>query len=115
MQTRDRDWIDVPQVADSFVVNLGDLTAVWTNERRVSTMHRVVAPTLDAQERRQSIAFFHNANPDAVIDCIATCVSEDNPARYSPMTAGEHLDKRTAPRPDLLIGRAEIEAGGRPG
>ncbi len=94
VQRRDGDWIDVPEVADAFVVNLGDLMAVWTNDRWVSTMHRVVVPPLPVQERRQSIAFFHNVNPDAVIECIESCVSEDNPAKYPPTTAGEHLDRK---------------------
>ncbi len=76
------------------MVNLGDLMACWTNDRWVSTLHRVQVPPLEAQERRQSLAFFHNVNEDAVIECIETCCSADNPPRYPPMTAGEHRDKK---------------------
>lgn len=92
--TRDAHWVDVPYVNDSFIVNLGDLMACWTNDRWVSTTHRVLTPPKETQERRQSIAFFHNVNPDAVIECIETCTSKANPAKYPPITAGEHLAKK---------------------
>lgn len=94
VRARDGEWLEVPEVRDSFVVNLGDLMAVWTNDRWVSTLHRVVVPELETQQRRQSLAFFHNVNPDAVIECIETCVSASSPASYPPMTAGEHLARK---------------------
>ena len=39
-------WIPIPSVPGAFVVNVGDLLARWTNDRWVSTMHRVVNPDL---------------------------------------------------------------------
>jgi isopenicillin N synthase-like dioxygenase len=80
-------WQPVDPLPGSFVVNLGDAMARWTNDRWRSTLHRVVVPTA----RRQSIAFFHNANWDAVIECLPTCQSPDDPPRYSPIEAGPHL------------------------
>ena len=69
-------WTAVPMLAGSLVINLGDAMARWTNDRWRSTLHRVVTPPADVAStaRRQSIAFFHNANWDAVIDCIPTCL-----------------------------------------
>jgi isopenicillin N synthase-like dioxygenase len=91
-QAGDR-WTAVPLVAESFIINLGDAMARWTNDRWRSTLHRVVTPPTDvaATARRQSIAFFHNANWDAVIDCIPTCIGPGESPRYEPVTAGEHL------------------------
>lgn len=37
-------WHDVPLLAGSFVINLGDVMARWTNDRWRSTLHRVVNP-----------------------------------------------------------------------
>lgn len=80
-------WHDVETVPGSFVVNLGDAMARWTNDRWRSTMHRVQVPT----SRRQSIAFFHNANWDAVIECLPTCLPFNEEPKYAPIAAGPHL------------------------
>ena len=86
VQTADGIWIDVESVDGGLIVNLGDLMQRWTNDRWRSTMHRVVAS--DAPGRRLSIPFFHNANWDAVVECI---VADGEEPRYPPTTAGRHL------------------------
>ena len=83
-------WEDVPAVPGSFVVNLGDLMAAWTNDRWVSTQHRVVVPE-GVTGNRISIAFFHQPTYDAVIECIPTCTSPDDPPRHEPITSGEWI------------------------
>jgi len=35
-------WEPVPALADTLIINIGDLMAMWTNDRWVSTLHRVV-------------------------------------------------------------------------
>jgi len=86
-------WVEVPSVADCFVVNLGDLMGRWTNDHWVSTLHRVVNPPMEAASvsRRQSLVFFHNPNYDAVIECIPSCHGPDDPPKYPVTTSGEHL------------------------
>jgi isopenicillin N synthase-like dioxygenase len=86
------DWVDVKPPAGAFVVNIGDLMMHWTNDRWVSTLHRVMNPPRDAAlgSRRQSVVFFFQPNYDALIECLPSCVSADNPARYEPVTSGEH-------------------------
>lgn len=89
-------WIDVAPVPGSFVVNIGDLMAQWTNDRWVSTLHRVVNPprNQDADHRRESLIFFHQPNYDALIECLPSCNSPANPAKYQPITSGEHLKSK---------------------
>lgn len=86
-------WIDVPAVPGGFVVNIGDLMAEWTNDRWVSTMHRVVNPPRDAADdsRRISIVLFHQPNYDAMIECLPSCLPDDGVAKYAPITSGDHL------------------------
>ena len=86
-------WMPVPAVPGGYVVNLGDTMARWTNDRWRSTLHRVVNPSADAHgdTRRQSVAFFHNANWDAMIKCLPTCVGPGESPKYSPVAAGPHL------------------------
>lgn len=88
-------WVDAPAVPGSFVVNIGDLMAVWTNDRWVSTMHRVVAPPPEiARMPRLSIPYFHQPNYDAVISCIPSCASADNPPHHAPVTSGGWLEQK---------------------
>ncbi len=92
VQNRRGEFADVEALPGSFVCNLGDLMQRWTNDRWRSTMHRVVNPPLDraAGNRRVSIAFFHQPNYDAVIECLPTCTGPGNPPRYPPITSSEH-------------------------
>jgi isopenicillin N synthase-like dioxygenase len=95
LQVKDRDgeWIDVRGLDDSFVINIADAMSVWSNDRFVSTVHRVVTPpdALVAGSRRQSIAFFYNPAADALIEPI---VAQGAQARYDPITYQELQDRK---------------------
>lgn len=80
-------WMDVTPPEGALVVNLGDAMARWTNDRWRSTPHRVRQP----RGRRQAIAFFHNPNWDAMIECIPTCLAPGEQPRYEPVAAGPYL------------------------
>lgn len=84
-------WDDVHPVQGSFICNIGDLMARWTNDRWVSTMHRVVNPPREhAMTPRLSIVFFHNPNHDADIRCIESCIRKGERPRYEPVTFGDY-------------------------
>jgi isopenicillin N synthase-like dioxygenase len=93
VQSKNGDWIDVTPIPGTFIVNLGDLMAEWTNDRWVSTMHRVVPPPFEVAERsrRLSLVFFHQPNYDTVVECLPTCRDTSRPPRYGRITSGEHL------------------------
>ena len=95
LQVRDvaGEWHDVPPAEGAYVVNVGDALERWTNDAWRSTLHRVVVPPSDADRscERHSMAFFHNANWDAVIECIPTCLAPGDAPRYEPIRAGRHL------------------------
>ena len=89
------EWVAVPSVPDGFVVNIGDLMARWTNDRWVSTLHRVVCPPRESgAQRRQSIAFFHQPNWDTEIVCLPTCLAVGEKPKYPPVTSGVHLREK---------------------
>lgn len=87
------DWIEVPPVPGAFVINIGDLMAQWTNDRWVSTLHRVVNPELAAGQssRRQSLAFFHQPDWFAEISCIEACLTPGETPKYEPVLSGPYL------------------------
>jgi isopenicillin N synthase-like dioxygenase len=91
---KDGSWQDVKTGdQDVFIINLGDLMARWTNDQWVSTIHRVINPPPDAKgsTRRQSMAFFHNLNADALVETIPTCITPENPLKYEPVRALEYI------------------------
>jgi isopenicillin N synthase-like dioxygenase len=111
----DGEWHGVVPLPGALLVNLGDLTAQWTNDRWRSTLHRVVPPPADASgaARRRSVAFFFDANYDAVVECLPTCASETNPPKYEPVIAGEHLMAKVMGPRTLTPSRAADTAGER--
>jgi isopenicillin N synthase-like dioxygenase len=91
------DWEPVPAVPGTFVVNIGDLLAMWTNDRWRSTVHRVVNPSrVDADRARVSIPYFHQPNFDAVIECIPSCRAAGEVPRHAPTTSGAWLQSMLA-------------------
>jgi isopenicillin N synthase-like dioxygenase len=83
------DWIAVAPLPGALVVNVGDMMQRWTNDRWPSTMHRVI--NRFSGRDRWSIAYFFDLDAEAAIVPLHTCISEEAPARYGPITAGEHL------------------------
>lgn len=77
-------WVNAPVVQDSFIVNTGELLKHWTNDRFLSTRH--FANNNTGVHSRYSIPFFFNANPNYVMHCVPTCFSDDNPAKYPPIS-----------------------------
>ena len=86
-------WQPVVQPPGCYVVNIGDMMARWTNDRWISTLHRVVNPPADSRAgaERLSIGFFHEPNYDTLVECLPSCCSAERPARYEAIRAGEHL------------------------
>jgi len=100
-------WIDVHTPPGAFVCNIGDLMMRWSNERWVSTLHRVGMPPPDAEPMdRISLVFFQNPNPDTVIRCFASCVGADGREKYPPITVAEHYLGKL-----MKAGHSRLDAG----
>ncbi len=88
----DGSWNDVSPADGALLVNLGDLTARLTNERWMSTLHRVKPPIVNGTiERRRSAAYFHDGNADAVIAPLSSCVAAGDEPLYEPTTVSDHI------------------------
>ncbi|WP_413793901.1 2-oxoglutarate and iron-dependent oxygenase domain-containing protein [Pseudomonas sp. N4] len=87
------EWIDAPPIDGTFVVNLGDMMARWSNDRYLSTPHRVISPRgMD----RYSMPFFAEPHPDTLIQCLPGCQDDAHPPRYPTTTCAEFLLSRFA-------------------
>ena len=110
------EWHDVIPAPGALLVNLGDLTAEWTNDRWKSTLHRVVPPpTGSGPVRRRSTAFFFDANWNATIECVPTCTDSTDPPKYPPVIAGEHLMAKLMGPRTLVASKAVDTAAARVG
>jgi isopenicillin N synthase-like dioxygenase len=110
----DGEWCAVMPTNGALLVNLGDLLAEWTNDRWRSTLHRVVPPApAGGAAKRRSVAFFHDGNYDALVECLPTCHGEGNPAKYPPVLAGDHLMAKLLGPRTLTASRATSTSADR--
>ncbi len=92
----DGTWHDVQPAEGALIVNLGDALARWTNDRWMSTIHRVDPPVVDGRIiRRRSAAFFFDGNADAVIETLPGCARTDQPG-YPPITVADNINAKLA-------------------
>lgn len=98
------DWIDVPPIPGTYVVNIGDLLELWTNGAFVATSHRV----RKVKEERYSFPLFFNVDYATEVKPLPQFVSEGALVR-APLIAGEHLFAQTAQTFAYL--RERIETG----
>ncbi|MEM9514718.1 MAG: 2-oxoglutarate and iron-dependent oxygenase domain-containing protein [Actinomycetota bacterium] len=93
LQVRERsgEWIDVTVPDGHLVVNLGDLMAIWTNDRWVSNPHRVVNPP---GTNRYSSPLFVTPPFHLRIETLDTCIADGDTPRHEPLITGPYLMSR---------------------
>jgi isopenicillin N synthase-like dioxygenase len=80
---KNNEWVVAPPIADTFVINVGDMMQTWSNWAFSSTTHRVVNRYgCD----RYSIPFFMNPSYDSVIEPLFGSA----PAQFKPFRSGEY-------------------------
>ncbi len=85
------EWIDVPPIAGTLVVNIGDMLELWTNGAFVATSHRV----RKVAEERYSFPLFFNVDYDTEVGPLPRFVAP-GAAQRPALRAGEHLFAQTA-------------------
>jgi isopenicillin N synthase-like dioxygenase len=93
VRAKNGSWINAAPIPGTFVINIGDLMARWTNDRYVSTLHRVVNP---AGCERYSMPFFVEPDFDTTITTIPSCITAATPRKYAPVTSGDWIMSRFA-------------------
>jgi isopenicillin N synthase-like dioxygenase len=88
-------WLPIMPEEDEIVINVGDMLQRLTNNYLKSTTHRVVNPPREEWHMpRLSIPFFLHPKGDMDLTCLASCVDDEHPLAYGPITAGGYLDER---------------------
>jgi isopenicillin N synthase-like dioxygenase len=86
-------WIDAKPIHGTFLINIGDMMARWTNDKFASTMHRVYNRT---GRERYSAPFFAIPDFDAMIECLPSCLGPGEAPKYPPLHVGRSLQNRFA-------------------
>ena len=88
---RNGDWLAIETARENIIVDAGDMLARITNDVIPATTHRVINPD-GPNISRYSMPFFMHPHPDAMLECIPSCIS--NGAKYPPIAAGAFLNQR---------------------
>ncbi len=88
VQTPAGEWIDVPQLPGTFVVNVGNMLHRLSNGLLISTPHRVINKS---NKKRYSCPFFYDPNVNANIRPLGNQVSKRKSAKFKPIIYGEYL------------------------
>lgn len=83
-------WIIAPPRENMFVVNIGDMLARWSNDKFLSTIHRVRNIT---GQKRYSVPCFIGVNYDTIITPLPSCIGEKGTI-YEPVRAGDYVYAR---------------------
>ena len=95
VQSNNGEWVDAIAEDDEIIVNIGDMLSRHTNNKLKSTIHRVVNPPKDLwNSSRYSIPFFLHPRLEMPLNCINSCVDEQNPKGFKDITAGDFLYQR---------------------
>ncbi|KAL4866127.1 hypothetical protein BDV12DRAFT_138480 [Aspergillus spectabilis] len=80
------EWLDARPIEGTLVVNIGDFLQRLSNNRFKSTVHRVYNRQ---RESRYSMPFFLGFNPESVLRVVESCVDEEHPVLFEPISCGE--------------------------
>jgi isopenicillin N synthase-like dioxygenase len=111
-RSKQHGWIDVPPQDDAIVVNIGDVMQVWTNDRCVAGMHRVVP--VSSSRGRYSTPFFYQPRFDAVVK---PWVAPGATPRYRPFSWRDYIRGRVTDNfadygvDDVQISRYAVSGG----
>jgi len=102
VRSKNEEWVGAPPLADSFVVNIGDILQYWSNGRYSSTQHRVINRH---GADRYSIPYFVNPDADTTISAL------DGSDSFTPFNYGDYqMNKWRSFFPVEDSGKQPVEA-----
>jgi isopenicillin N synthase-like dioxygenase len=91
VKNRAEQWVPAPPVPNTFVMNVGDILARWSNDLFVSTPHRVINRS---GRERYSQPFFFDPSMEALIKALPPTVPAGSTPKYEPVVYGDYLMER---------------------
>ncbi|GJT32830.1 DMR6-like oxygenase 2-like protein [Tanacetum coccineum] len=87
----DGEWIFVKPTPNTFIINVGDMIQVWSNDRYESVEHRVM---VNSTRERFSIPFFLSPSYYTVVEPLAELIDVQNPPKYKGYNWGKFFATR---------------------
>ncbi|PON49205.1 Oxoglutarate/iron-dependent dioxygenase [Parasponia andersonii] len=87
----DGEWILVKPTPDAYVINVGQIIQVWSNDRYESVEHRVI---VNSEKERFSIPFFFRPAYYTMVKPLEELIDEQNPAKYRAYNWGKFYTTR---------------------
>ncbi|KAK9942226.1 hypothetical protein M0R45_007902 [Rubus argutus] len=87
----DGEWIRVKPTPNAYIINVGDIIQVWSNDKYESVEHRVM---VNSEKERFSVPFFFNPAHYTQVKPLEELTNKQNPAKYRPYSWGKFLTHR---------------------
>jgi isopenicillin N synthase-like dioxygenase len=87
----DGQWIRIKPTPNAYIINVGDIIQVWSNEAYESVEHRVVVNT---DKERFSIPFFFNPSHYTMVKPMEELTCTESPPKYRPYNWGKFFVTR---------------------
>ncbi|KAK9164351.1 hypothetical protein Syun_005253 [Stephania yunnanensis] len=91
VRRKDGEWTKVKPIPDSYIINVGDIIQVWSNDRYKSIEHRV---KVNSERERFSIPFFFNPAHHVMVKPMEELIDEQSPAKYREYNWGKFFKTR---------------------
>ncbi|KAG0468816.1 hypothetical protein HPP92_018144 [Vanilla planifolia] len=87
----DGEWVRVKPIPNSYIINVGDIVQVWSNDAYESVEHRV---SVNSARDRFSVPFFFNPPHHTNVRPLKELTGEGRPARYEEYNWGQFFKAR---------------------
>ncbi|CAA3022859.1 protein DMR6-LIKE OXYGENASE 2-like [Olea europaea var. sylvestris] len=87
----DGEWVLVKPTPNAFIVNVGDVIQVWSNDKYESVEHRVM---VNSERERFSFPFFFCPAHSTWVEPVEELINKDNPAKYKAYNWGKFYANR---------------------
>ncbi|KAK9676370.1 hypothetical protein RND81_11G072800 [Saponaria officinalis] len=87
----DDEWVSVKPTPGAYIINVGDIIQVWSNDKYESVEHRVM---VNSNKDRLSIPYFFNPAHYVMVKPLQGLISDRNPAKYREYNWGEFFATR---------------------
>ncbi|KAG0620488.1 hypothetical protein M758_4G220000 [Ceratodon purpureus] len=94
---KNHEWFTIQPIRDAFVVNLGDMSQILSNDKYKSCEHRAV---VNGERSRLSVVAFYDPAKSKLISPASPLVDKDHPALFPSILYGEHVATWYSKGPD---------------